>query len=300
MIIWQFIKWRFGLGRAQRGDVPKYEPVYATPNLDRIREPDPSKLHLTWIGHSTFLVQVAGMNILTDPIWSERASPMRWLGPKREARPGIRFEDLPHIDVVLVSHTHYDHLDRSTILKLGEAPSYLVPERVGKWFRSEGIENVKELPWWKSTEIGPLKISAVPAKHWSRRRFFGEETAGWGGYVVQTPVATLYFAGDTGYHERYFKDIGVKFPHIDLALIPIGAYFPREVFGRYHVDPREAIQVHREVGAKSSVGMHWGVFRLTQEPLHEPPKLLAKEREKTGVAEESFSTMLLGETRVFG
>src|ERR1700722_15202779 len=144
-----FIKWRFGLARSEAQEVEKYVPQYATPDIARIQNPDPSKIQLTWIGHSTFLIQVAGMNILTDPIWSERSSPLQWLGPKRQARPGIRFEDLPKIDLVLISHTHYDHLDRNTILKLGNAPRYFVPERVGVWFKNERITNVVELPWWK-------------------------------------------------------------------------------------------------------------------------------------------------------
>ena len=298
-IIWSFIKWRFGLSQAERKSDAPYIPEYASPDLERIQHPDPNKIQLTWVGHSTFLIQVAGMNILTDPIWSERCSPVQWIGPKRQSRPGIRFEDLPKIDVVLISHTHYDHLDRNTILKLGNSPRYFVPERVGAWFKNEGITNVAELPWWKSGAIGPLTISAVPAKHWSKRWAYGLEDMGWGGYVVGSPVGTIYFAGDTGYHNEYFKEIGKRFPHIDLGLIPIGAYYAREIFGRFHIDPEEAIKVHQEVGAKKSIGMHWGTFMLTQEPLQEPPLELARQRERVGMTLEEFSAMKIGETRVF-
>jgi L-ascorbate metabolism protein UlaG (beta-lactamase superfamily) len=296
-ILWAFIKWQFGFSGTERKNDPNYVPEYAQPDLEKIRNPDPSKTQLTWVGHSTFLIQVAGMNILTDPIWSQRASPVQWAGPKRQSRAGIRFEDLPKIDVVLISHTHYDHLDRNTILKLGNLPRYFVPERVGAWFANEGVTNVTELSWWKSGKAGALTISAVPAKHWSKRWAYGIEDMGWGGYVIESSAGTIYFAGDTGYHDEYFKEIGKKFPHIDVGLIPIGAYYPRPVFGRFHIDPEEAIKVHKEVGAKKSVGMHWGTFKLTQEPLGEPPLELARQREAADMSAEEFSAMKLGETR---
>jgi L-ascorbate metabolism protein UlaG (beta-lactamase superfamily) len=296
--LWKFLKWRFMLARSDRKDSPKYLPEYAQPDLARIHNPDPSKVQLTWVGHSTFLIQVAGMNILTDPIWSQRASPVRWVGPRRSARPGIIFKDLPRIDLVFISHTHYDHLDRPTILKLGPAPRYVVPEGVAPWFAKEGISNVTELSWWKSETAGALSITAVPAKHWSKRWVYVDEHMGWGGYVIQSPAGAIYFAGDTGYHDEYFKEIGKRFPDIDLALIPIGAYYPRTVFGRFHIDPREALQVHKETGAKKSIGMHWGTFKLTQEPLQEPPQELARQREVAGMSSEEFSEMKIGETRI--
>lgn len=304
MIIWEFIKWRYRQRKIEARQ-PPYVPQYAQPDLERIQDPDPSKIQLTWVGHSTFLLQIAGVNILTDPIWSDRASPVQWAGPKGAARPGIRFEDLPKIDVVLLSHTHYDHLDRTTILKLGNTPRYFVPERVKSWFDNESITNVSEIAWWKSEKFGlpaqasELEVFAVPAKHWSKRWAFGIEDTGWGGFVVQTPAGVIYFAGDTGYHGDYFKEIGKRFPRIDLALIPIGAYSPQEIFGRYHVDPHDAVVIHREVGAKKSVGMHWGVFKLTWESLQEPPQLLTKELVAAGISAKEFSAMQLGETTVF-
>lgn len=296
-IFWTFLKWRLGLVRAETKKRLPYLPQSVPADLVRINNPDDSEVQLTWVGHSTFLVQVAGLNILTDPIWSTRASPVQWAGPKRQARPGIRFEDLPPIDVVLVSHTHYDHLDRSTILRLTGAPHYVVPERVAPWFVVEGIVNVTELSWWQSTRVGELKITAVPAKHWSKRWVYRTENTGWCGYVLETPVGVIYFVGDTGYHESYFKDIGKRFPAIDIALVPIGAYYPRSVFGRFHIDPREAVQLHKEVGARKSIGMHWGVFKLTQEPLQEPPLELSRQRAAAGVSASEFSVMKIGETR---
>jgi L-ascorbate metabolism protein UlaG (beta-lactamase superfamily) len=296
-ILWKLLKWRFG--RAEPvPEPPRYVPDYVAPDLARIRNPAPDRIQITWVGHATFLVQMAGLNILTDPIWSARASPVRWAGPKRFSRPGLPFDALPAIDAVLVSHTHYDHLDRPTVLKLGNAPRYVVPERLAPWFNAEGITNVAELPWWRSATLGALNITAVPAKHWSKRWAFGHEDAGWGGFVIASPAGTLYFAGDTGYDDSHFKEIGERFPGIDVALIPIGAYHPREVFGRYHVDPQEAIRIHREVSAKRSIGMHWGAFKLTMEPLDEPPQLLAKDAAAAGMPPEEFSTMRIGETRV--
>jgi len=298
--LWSFIKWQFRLRKSDNdNDNRPYVPEYAQPDLAKINDPDPAKIQLTWVGHATFLIQVAGMNILTDPIWSERASPVQWGGPKRFAHAGMRFDHLPKIDVVLISHTHYDHLDRNTILRLGNAPHYVLPENLGEWFRRERITNVTELPWWKTSRISELKITAVPAKHWSKRKMFGKEHDGWGGYAVETPAGVLYFVGDTGYHNEYFKEIGKRFPHIDLALIPIGAYYPRPIFGMMHIDPHDAVVIHKEVHAKRSIAMHWGVFKLTQEPLDEPPLELARQVKAANIPQEQFSAMKIGETAVF-
>src|SRR5207247_827776 len=153
-------------------EVP-YVPEYANPNLEQIKNPDPSKIQITWVGHSTFLLQVAGKNILTDPVWSNHASPLSFMGPKRYARPGIAMSDLPKIDLVLVSHTHYDHLDRPTIQKLSASMHYIVPPNVAKWFAQLRIKNVTELSWWANTTVGDIKITAVPANHWSKRNLWG-------------------------------------------------------------------------------------------------------------------------------
>lgn len=291
------IKWYFARMRDEHVSKP-YFPQYQQPDLERIKNPDQSKIQITWVGHSTFLIQVAGLNILTDPIWSNRASPVSWGGPARHAQPGIALAHIPVVDVVLISHTHYDHLDRPTIKKLGSKPRYILPINLMPWFAQLGIKNVIELPWWSNTEVNNVRITAVPAKHWSKRKLWGKENAGWGGYIIETPQGTIYFAGDTGYDPEYFKEIGKRFPGITLALIPIGAYYPQEIFGRYHIDPREAVIVHKEVGAKKSIGMHWGTFKLTQEPLDEPPILLATEAAAAGLQASEFSAMKIGETRV--
>lgn len=275
----RLLKWRFGFSDSE--EKPRkagtYTPVYADPDLTAIHNPDPSKIQITWVGHATFLIQVAGVNILTDPIWSDRASPISFMGPKRLARPGLAWTDLPPIDLALISHTHYDHLDRPTVTKLGNTPRYLVPTNVGSWFASIGISNTREMSWWQSEIVKQLKITFVPANHWSKRNLWGTSGAGWGGFIIESAAGTIYFAGDTGKHASYFKEIGERFPNIDLALIPIGAYYPQWIFGRFHVDPHDAVRIHKEVGAKHSIGMHWGTFKLTEEPMDEPPKLLTEE-----------------------
>ncbi|MDE1924949.1 MAG: MBL fold metallo-hydrolase [Patescibacteria group bacterium] len=293
-----FLQWFFGRRRAATKNVPEYVPEYTAPDLARINSPDPAKIQVTWVGHATFLIQVAGLNILTDPIWSERAFMVQFLGPRRQARPGIAFEDLPTIDLVLVSHTHYDHLDRRTILKLGDAPQYIVPTGVARWFTKERIKNVTELSWWQSTTVRALAIYSVPAKHWSMRWILRKEEAGWGGYVIESPAGGIYFVGDTAYDESYFKQIGERFLDIAVALIPIGAYHPRHIFQGVHIDPQEAVIIHQEVGAKQSIGMHWGVFKMTEEKLHEPPLQLMQEVAAARIPPEEFSVMKFGETKI--
>ena len=184
-------------------------------------------------------------------------------------------------------------------LRLGNAPHYILPTRLAEWFKNEKITNATELPWWQTSRSGEIKITAVPAKHWSKRKVFGKEDHGWGGYMLETPAGNIYFAGDTGYHNDYFKEIGKRFSKIDLGLIPIGAYHPRPVFGNFHVDPHDAVVIHKEVGAKKSIGIHWGAFRLTQEPLDEPPRELARQVKAAGLPERSFAAMKIGETQIF-
>lgn len=221
---------------------------------------------------------------------------MSFAGPKRQARPGLDWKDLPPIDVVLVSHTHYDHLDRPTIKNLGKEPCYFIPTNMTQWFSALQISNTKELQWWESERVGDILITSVPANHWSKRKPWVKNDAGWGGYVIETPAGTVYFAADTGKHNSYFKEIGKKFPNIDLGLIPIGAYYPQWIFGRFHVNPHDAVEIHKQVGAKKSIGMHWGVFKLTEEPLQEPPEKLAEDAAKAGLPPEEFTVLKIGET----
>ncbi|MFC7288353.1 MBL fold metallo-hydrolase [Herminiimonas glaciei] len=257
----------------------------------------------TWIGHATVLVQMRGLNILTDPIWSERASPFTFMGPQRKVPPALDYAQLPHIDVVLISHNHYDHLDKDTVLKLnqqaGGAPLFLVPLGIKQWMADIGITNVQELGWWDKTDVGGLAFNFVPVQHWSARALNDRFQTLWGGWAVTTavnakPAQSFFFAGDTGY-SRDFEDIGKRFAPFDLALLPIGAYAPRWFMKAQHVDPGEAVKIHQNVHAKRSIAIHWGTFELADESLDEPPRALAEELKKAHIPAADFVALEHGE-----
>jgi L-ascorbate metabolism protein UlaG (beta-lactamase superfamily) len=261
----------------------------------------------TWIGHSTMLMQVNGVNVLTDPVFSDRVSPLSFAGPKRKVELPMKLEELPHIEVVMISHNHYDHLDLDTVQDLNEQPGgpplFVVPLGLKPWMAEAGITNVVELDWWQKTGVDGLDLTLVPLQHWSARSFDDRFDTLWGGWVAQTPAGgrqpfSFFFACDTGY-SKDFDDIGKKFGGFDLALIPIGAYAPHWFMHPQHVDPGEAVKIHRDVHARASIGIHWGTFELTDEPLDEPPAVLAREVKAAGLAADAFTTMRHGETRRF-
>ncbi|MDZ7716307.1 MAG: MBL fold metallo-hydrolase [Balneolaceae bacterium] len=258
-------------------------------------------IKITFVNHATFLIQVDGLNILTDPVWSERASPFQWIGPKRMRPPGIRFQDLPEIDVVLISHNHYDHLDIHTAKRLKDAfdPLFITPLGVPLYLKENGITNTAELNWWNDYVINQeVKVFAVPAQHFSGRGLTDRDKTLWAGYVLQTPAGNIYFAGDTGY-DGFFKDIGQRFNPIDVALIPVGAYKPRWFMSPIHVDPFEAVQIHKDVGAKQSIGMHFGTFPLADDGMTEPINDLAKAREQAGIDKKDFFILNEGASKSF-
>jgi len=297
------LRWQLGLGPKEEppvppADVPAYVPEIAPPDLDAIRRPDPSRIQVTWIGHSSFLVQAGGLNILTDPVYSDRVSPVSFIGPRRKAPPGIPFESLPRIDAVVISHDHYDHLDAPVIKKLGTGPRYFVPLGVGAWFHARGIERVSELDWWQTAFIGEVQFHCVPAQHVSGRSPFAFDRALWAGWVIETPAGRIYFAGDAGY-SPHFREIGERRGPIRVALLPIGAYRPRWFMKTMHMDPPEAVRAHRDVGARYSVGMHWGTLRQSDEPLAEPPIYLKMAAREAGLADDEFRVLKFGQTAVF-
>ncbi len=250
---------------------------------------------LTWVGHSTFLVQLDGLNILTDPNWNDRASPFHFAGPRRIIPPGLRFEDLPHIDAVIISHDHYDHLDEATVRRLVAAhhPRFFVPLGMKPLLIAFGATDVVELDWWDSASLRGVTFTAAPAQHSSGRWLRDQNLRLWCSWVIAAPKHRLFFAGDTGYFSG-FKDIGAKLGPFDLALMPIGGY---EGWGEHHpnhINPEEAVQAFDDLHARYLVPMHWGTFDLNREPFHEPPNRLLKEALRRG-EEEHVALLSPGE-----
>ena len=248
-------------------------------------------LLITYVNHSTFLIQVDGLNILTDPIWSKRTSPMQWLGPKRTRPPGVRFEDLPDIDLVIISHNHYDHLDRNTLQRISQEhnPHVVAPLGVGKYLTKIGMKRVTELDWWQSDEtISSVEVTSVPAQHFSGRGMMDRDKTLWAGYVLSTSTGSIYFAGDTGYSDTMFKEIGDRFPNITSAMIPIGAYKPEWFMSPIHVSPEEAVKIHLDTRAKVSMGMHFNTFPLADDGMLEPVDDLKKALQIHGVPPDQF------------
>ncbi|HEY6484078.1 MAG TPA: MBL fold metallo-hydrolase [Steroidobacteraceae bacterium] len=262
----------------------------------------PGQLALTFINHVTFLLQFRALHILTDPVYSERASPLRSLGPRRVRPPGLAFEHLPRIDLVLVSHNHYDHLDLDTLIALqaGHAPHFITTLGNAAFLRNCGLRSVAELDWWQSLAIGPgATVIATPAQHWSSRLPRNRNRTLWGGFVLRADGRQVYFAGDTGYAEL-FGQIRQRLGRIDLALLPIGAYEPRWFMRDQHMNPQDAVRAHLDLQATLSIGTHFGCFRLTDEGLDDPPRALAEARDRHNVAADAFGVLETGETRLFG
>jgi L-ascorbate metabolism protein UlaG (beta-lactamase superfamily) len=255
---------------------------------------------ITWIGHASFLLQLGGLNVLTDPHFSARASPVQFAGPKRIVALPIEVDELPRIDVVLVSHNHYDHLDVDSVKRLAgmaTSPLFLVPLGLKAWFNEIGISRVEEYDWWQSAASGGLRFTLVPVQHWSKRTLWDTNRTLWGGWVIEGAGLKVIHTGDLGY-SRDARDIGERLGPFDLALIPIGAYAPRWFMKTMHVDPAEAIQIRADLRARRAIGMHWGTFEnLTDEPLDEPPTVLAAQRAAAGLAPDQFDVMKIGETR---
>jgi N-acyl-phosphatidylethanolamine-hydrolysing phospholipase D len=264
---------------------------------------------ITWIGHATALMQAGGLNVLTDPVFSRRASPLQFLGPVRAQPPGIALSALPRIDVVLISHNHYDHLDRNTVLALnnqaGGAPLFLAPLGIQRWLQALGVRQAVELDWWqRHTHLG-VEFHLTPAQHWSGRGLHDRNQTLWGAWAVLSDDFHWYFTGDTGY-SRDFLDTRAHFADrqssgrgggFDAALIAVGACLPRWFMALQHVDIDEAVQIHLDIGAKCSIGVHWGTFALADEPLDQPLHELEGARSRKGVSADAFALLPVGGTR---
>jgi len=252
-----------------------------------------SEPSVTWIGHSTFLIQMAGLNIVTDPVWARRMAFQKRLVP-----PGIELSDMPSVDVVLISHAHYDHLHLASLRRLRGPKKMIVPVGLSRKLFLRGFRQTQELQWWEHTEFHGVKFTFVPAQHWTRRNPWDMNKSHWGGWVIESDRGpTIYFAGDSGYF-RGFSEIGRKFD-IDVALLPIGAYDPEWFMSSQHVSPEEALQAYLDVKAKYFVPMHYGAFKLSDDTPAEALKRLEAERARLGIPQEKLLLLQHGETMRF-
>jgi len=318
------LKWRRNVVATPR---PTAADLAALPVLPldtaALERPPTGQVQLTWVGHATVLCQMDGWNILCDPILSKRCSPTQWAGPKRIVPSPMRARDLTiPIDVVLISHNHYDHLDVTSVLALAErtpAPLWFVPLGLKKWFLRRGIRNVVEMDWSEEAVVPKaegkarsLKLVSVPCQHFTSRGPTDRNKTLWTSWLCSTKAAgptsegegaSFFFGGDTGYCGDIFKRVGKVFGPIDVSAIPIGAYghaTERWFMKPVHMNPSEAVKMHRDIRSRRSVGIHWGTFLLTAEPILEPPKLLRAAVAEAGLQEEAFEVLKHGETRAFG
>ncbi len=258
-------------------------------------------VEVSFIGHSCFLLRLAGLTVLTDPVFSERCSPVSFAGPKRVRAPGIAIEALPKIDLVLLSHNHYDHLDLASLRKLRRRyPAMRIVTSLGnaKFLAGKGLPGAVELDWWETHGLGETRITATPARHFAARTLWDRNETLWAGFVLEHRGCKIYFAGDSGY-TKFFSEIGERLGAPDLSLLPIGAYEPRWFMGPVHMNPADAVRAFSDLGTGQAIGMHFGTFQLTAEAIDQPEIDLAVARAEAGIADEKFMTLDFGETRRF-
>lgn len=265
-------------------------------NLSLLKSPPHTELLVTWLGHSTLLIQYQGLNILTDPIFSDRASPFSFAGPRRYTDVALRMEDLPPIDAVVISHDHYDHMDTATIEAIGNSAHWYVPLGNAALLNSVKVTNVTELDWWEAAELADVKFILTPTQHWSGRGLFDRYQTLWGSWTIdfKDQSQKLWFGGDTGYNDVQFKEIGDKLGPFNMSFIPIGAYEPRWFMKNAHVNPEEAVKIHQDIKSEKSIGIHWGTFVLTSEEVTRPLIDLKIAVQKYGLAADAFITLPVG------
>ena len=256
---------------------------------------------ITWVGHSTLLVQMDHMTFLTDPIWSNKPSPVSFVGPRRFVSPGIALEDLPSIDFVVISHNHYDHLDLPTLAALskrGPETRFLVPLGNAELLRQTGVQHVEEFDWGDTTQIGDLTIHCLPAQHWSKRGVADDRKALWSSWAMSGPERSFFFSGDSGYFDGYSR-IGKALGPFDLAAVPIGAYEPSKMMQDSHMNPEEAVRAAGDLDAGKAVAMHFGTFDLSDEALDEPPRRFLEAAVASRFGVDGAWVLQIGETRQF-
>ena len=284
-----FLKWTF---------TNKKPELVAIDSSDEWKELDSGSTdYMVWIGHATYLINKDNLTILTDPVFSKRASPVRFAGPKRLIPPAIPIDKLPKIDVITVSHNHYDHLDLRSLKKIYKAnPNaiFLVPKGDKRRLERRGIENVIEFLWWEGIEIKGSKFTFTPVQHWSARGIADRNKSLWGGWFMNLKTETIYHAGDTGY-SKDFIETKKRLGSPSISLIPVGAYAPRWFMKTNHVNPPEAIQIAIDLESERNFGMHWGTFQLTDEEILEPPKLLKESLRDQGLPDNFFNILRPGQ-----
>lgn len=284
------LKWRFS---AKPRPWPDHVENSSQPVL--LKKGQSGSVYVTYVGHATTLIQDGQISLLTDPQWSERASPASFLGPKRIRQPGVDLSQIDHLDFVLISHNHYDHLDLPTLQRIDQLfhPQFIVPLGNARILQTAGITRVKELDWWESFQM----IQLVPVQHWSTRSLIDRNQALWGGYVITLSGKKLFFAGDTGYGP-HFKMIRQHCGDMDLSLLPIGAYEPRWFMKEQHMNPDDAVMAHLDLGSKRSLAIHFETFRLTDEGFAEPREELKKALSVHQVSDEQFLAPQIGQTLI--
>ncbi|KZL26608.1 MBL fold metallo-hydrolase [Pseudovibrio sp. Ad37] len=287
------VAWAGLTSDTERAKWPKWVETITDPSpQDRVNSKD---ARVTFINHSTFLIQINGFNILTDPVFSERTSPISFAGPKRVHKPGIALEDLPEIDVIIVSHDHYDHLDLKSINQLIKRDNPKIYTGLGVGSRLASSDNINELDWLDSAQVSDdFKLWFLEVQHFSGRTLTDRNSTLWGGFLMQIGGKNIYFGGDSGY-ANHFKRTYEQFGPVDLAFLPIGAYAPRHLFKPVHLDPFEAVKAHMDLRAKQSIGMHYGTFQLSAEARVEPVELLEQAKREAQLSPSSFITLNVGQ-----
>jgi L-ascorbate metabolism protein UlaG (beta-lactamase superfamily) len=292
----EVLKWM--IGRKQGPWKETTEVTYGDKPIDRID----SGIRVTFVNHSTFLIQTEGLNILTDPVWSERTSPFTFAGPKRMRPPGIRFEDLPHIDVILISHNHYDHLDVVTMKRLVELykPRIITPLGVREFLEQEDMKGATDLDWWQESKLSTsLAVQAVPAQHFSGRGMFDRDKTLWCGYVLKRNSGNLYFAGDTGYNDSTFVEIGKRCSPLLVSILPIGAYKPNWFMSPIHTSPADALKIFIDTQTPNAIASHFGTFPLADDGQQEPIDELNIALTERGISPAQFEVLREGGRKDF-
>lgn len=281
--------WKWHKERRQKKKDLSQQIAHADDKQTQQLKTNRSRASITWIGHSTFLLQLNGLNILTDPVWA------KWQGvQKRQTEPGLALTDLPEIDVVVISHSHYDHLDFATIGRLKGNPVFYVPHGLKKAFIRRGYHETYEANWWDDFTVSDMKFSFVPAQHWTRRSLFDTNISHWGGWIIEDKEISFYFVGDTGYF-RGFQEIAQRFD-LQYVLMPIGAYEPEWFMNDSHINPEDAVKAFLELSGEYFVPMHYGAYRLADDTGPEALDRLEKEWTRLQLPNEQLKTLKIGET----